>query len=37
MKNTNHKIGLILNDDTPETTVKRRIGTIIGFYKYLIN
>ena len=31
MKTINHKIGLILNDDTPETTVKRRIGLFILF------
>jgi len=31
MKNINHKIGLILNDDTPETSIKRRIGIFILF------
>ena len=31
MKNTNHKIGLILNDDTPETPLKMRIGLFILF------
>jgi len=31
MKNTNHKIGLILNDDTPETPLKKRVGLFILF------
>lgn len=31
MKSINHKIGLIFNDDTPETTLKRRIGLFILF------
>jgi voltage-gated potassium channel len=31
MKTIRHKIGLILNDDTPETTLKRRIGLFILF------
>ena len=31
MKKINYKIGLILNDDTPETTVKRRIDLFILF------
>ncbi|MDC0338665.1 ion transporter [Flavobacteriales bacterium] len=31
MKNTKHKIGLILNDDTPETPLKKRVGLFILF------
>ena len=31
MRNTNHKIGLILNDDTPETPLKKRINLFILF------
>lgn len=31
MKKINHKIGLILNDDTPETPLKKRIGFFILF------
>jgi len=31
LKKINHKIGLILNDDTPETTLKKRIGFFILF------
>ena len=31
MKNTNHKIGLILNDDAPETPLKKRVGLFILF------
>ena len=31
MKNTKHKIGLILNDDTPETPLKKRINLFILF------
>jgi voltage-gated potassium channel len=31
MKNTNRKIGLILNDDTPETVIKKRISLFILF------
>ena len=31
MKSINHKIGLILNDDTPETPFKKRVGLFILF------
>ena len=31
MKKINHKIGLILNDDTPETPLTKRIGFFILF------
>jgi len=31
LKKINHKIGLILNDDTPETPLKKRIGFFILF------
>jgi len=31
MTNINHKIGLILNDDTPETPLKKRVGLFILF------
>ena len=31
MKSTNHKIGLILNDDTPETPLKKRVSFFILF------
>ena len=31
MQKINHKIGLILNDDTPETPLKKRIGFFILF------
>lgn len=31
MKSTNYKIGLILNDDTPETPLKKRISFFILF------
>tara|TARA_Y100000385_G_C13099948_1_gene643864 strand:+ start:145 stop:1803 length:1659 start_codon:yes stop_codon:yes gene_type:complete len=31
MKNLQYKIGLILNDDTPETPLKKRVGLLILF------
>ena len=31
MKNIKHKIGLILNDDSPETPLKRKVGLFILF------